>query len=391
VSDLPLAGVRILDLSRLLPGPYATMVLADLGADVIKIEDPRSGDPARWMPPLAGSQSGCFHALNRNKRSATLDLRMPEGAAALRRLSRSCDVLVESFRPGVMDRLGIGWEALSQENPRLVLCSISGYGQDGPYRSRAGHDLDYVALTGVLGLNGPREHPVPLSVQVADVAGGSWPAVAGILAALLRRGMTGRGGRIDIAMADGALALLALQQGVADARGEPLMREAEMLNGGWARYGVYRTHDDRFVAFAAFEPKFFRAFCDAVGHPELAQARIDEMAAGPRAELERIFASRTREEWAAFAAEHDVCLMPVLEGAEPSRDPQLSARGNFLEIDTPWEGSAMRSLASPVRIAGVEPPRRPAPALGADTEAVLSEAGFEPIELEELRRSGALR
>ena len=390
MGELPLSGVRILDLSRLLPGPYATLVLADLGADVVKVEDPRGGDYVRWMPPLAGQQSGYFHALNRNKRSATIDLRRPEGAAALRRLVRRFDVVVESFRPGVMDRLGIGWEALSGENPGVVLCSISGYGQDGPYRDRAGHDIDYVAVAGVLGLNGPPDRPQPLAVQVADVAGGSWPAVAGILAALVRRGVTGRGAHVDVAMAEGALALLALQRGAADARGEPLRRGGEMLNGAWACYGVYRTGDGRFVALGALEAKFFQAFCQAIGRPDLAEAQFDDGGAAARAELDAIFAARTRDEWTAFAAEHDVCLMPVLDGDEPARDPQLSARGNFLEIDTPWEGKAMRSLASPVRLLGFEAPRRPAPELGADTEDVLREAGFDAGEVARLREAGTL-
>jgi crotonobetainyl-CoA:carnitine CoA-transferase CaiB-like acyl-CoA transferase len=215
VNELPLAGIRVLDLSRLLPGPYATLVLADLGADVVKVEDPAGGDYVRWMPPLAGQQSGYFHALNRNKRSLALDLRRPGGPEALRRLAARADVLVESFRPGVMDRLGVGWEALSRENPRLVFCSISGYGQTGPYRLRAGHDLDYVALAGVLALNGAPDAPLPLAVQVADVAGGAWPAVAGVLAALVRRSATGRGAHVDVAMVEGALGMLALQQGAA--------------------------------------------------------------------------------------------------------------------------------------------------------------------------------
>jgi len=389
VNELPLDGIRVLDLSRLLPGPYATLVLADLGADVVKVEDPSGGDYARWMPPLAGRQSGIFHALNRNKRSLALDLRRPGGTEALRRLAARADVLVESFRPGVMDRLGVGWEALSRDNPRLVLCSISGYGQTGPYRLRAGHDLDYVALAGVLALNGGPEAPRPLAVQVADVAGGSWPAVAGILAALLRRAATGRGGHVDVAMAEGALGMLALQQGMADARGEPLRRGAEMLNGGWACYGVYRTRDGRFAALAALEPKFFAAFCEAVGRPELAERQYDE-GGGPRAELEAIFAARTRDEWAAFAEAHDACVMPVLEGDEPRRDPQLAGRGNFVEIETPWEGRAMPGLASPVRLDGAAPPRRPAPDLGADTERVLAEAGFAEAEVAALRAAGAL-
>jgi crotonobetainyl-CoA:carnitine CoA-transferase CaiB-like acyl-CoA transferase len=390
VNELPLAGVRVLDLSRLLPGPYATLVLADLGADVVKVEDPAGGDYARWMPPLAGQQSGYFHALNRNKRSLALDLRKPGGTQALRRLAAHADVLVESFRPGVMDRLGVGWEALSRASPRLVLCSISGYGQTGPYRLRAGHDLDYVALAGVLALNGTAEAPLPLAVQVADVAGGSWPAVAGILAALLRRSVTGRGAHVDVAMVEGALGMLALQQGAADARGEPLRRGAEMLNGAWACYGVYRTRDGRFVALGALEPKFFEAFCAAVGRPGLAERQYDDGGRGARAELEAIFAERTREEWSAFAAAHDVCVMPLLEGDEARRDPQLAGRGNFLEIDTPWEGRPMRSLASPVRISGAEPPRRPAPALGADTDRVLAEAGFGDAEIAALRAGGAL-
>jgi len=390
VSDLPLAGVRVLDLSRLLPGPYATLVLADLGADVVKVEDPRGGDPLRWVPPLVGEQSGSFHALNRNKRSIAIDLRNPEGVATMRRLVRGADVLVETFRPGVMDRLGVGWDALSSENRRLVLCSISGYGQDGPYRDRAGHDIDYVAVAGVLALNGPPDRPVPLGVQVADVAGGSWPAVAGILAALLRRAATGRGAHIDVAMAEGALAMLALQKGVADARGAPLRRAGEVLNGGSAFYGVYRTGDGRFVALGALEPKFFRNFCEAVHRPELVEAQFDEGGLGPRAELEAIFASRTRDEWADFAARNDVCLMPVLEGDEPRNDPQFARRGTFVAIDTPWEGRAVESLASPVRLVGVDAPRRPAPALGADTEAVLAEAGFSPSEVASLRKCGAL-
>ena len=390
MSDLPLEGIRVLDLSRLLPGPYATLVLADLGADVVKVEDPNGGDYARWMPPLAGLQSGYFHALNRNKRSLALDLRRPEGARAMLRIARRFDVVVESFRPGVLDRLGVGWAALSHENPGIVLCSISGYGQHGPYRERAGHDLNYAALAGVLGLNGTPERPVPVAVQVADVAGGSWPAVAGILSGLLRRGATGRGGHVDVAMAEGALATLALQKGAADARGAPLRRGAEMLNGGWGCYGVYRTGDGRFVALGALEPKFFRAFCEAVGRPELADAQFEDDGAGPRAELEVIFASRTLDAWSAFAALHDVCLMPVLEGNEPRLDPQIVARGSFVSIPTPWEGRDVESLASPVRIVGVDAPRRPAPALGADTEAVLSEAGFEESEVAALRDSGAL-
>ncbi len=387
---LPLEGVRILDLTRLLPGPFATLVLADLGADVVKIEDPRGGDWLRHLPPLVGEASGAFHALNRNKRSAAIDLRHPAGAAAFRRLARRADVVVESFRPGVLDRLGLGWEALHAEAPRLVLCSISGYGQDGPYRARAGHDLDYCAVAGVLAVNGPPERPVPLGIQAADVAGGAWPAVAGILAALLGRAATGEGSHVDVSMTEGVLALLAMQLGIADARGAPLVRGGELLNGGAACYGVYRTRDGRFVALGALEPKFFAAVCAAAGRPELAERQLDEGGLGPRAELEELFAARTRDEWAALAAEHpDACLAPVLEGDEPRADPQLRARGAFVSVDTPWEGRAIPGVASPVRLRGVEAPLRPAPRAGEHTEEVLREAGFTAGEIDALRREGA--
>lgn len=385
MGSLPLAGLRVLDLSRLYPGPYATLVLADLGAEVVKVEEPGSGDYLRWMGDLAGTQSGFFHALNRNKRSLTLDLKAPGGAEVLLRLARRADVVVESFRPGVMDRLGIGWEALRAANPRLVLCSISGYGQEGPYRAEAGHDLDYLAIAGVLALNGPAEGPVPMGVQAADVAGGSWPAVAGILAALLRRGATGEGAHLDISMTDGGVALLAMQLGAAQARGVPLRRAGELLNGGTACYRTYRTADGRFVALGALEPHFFARFCQAAGRPELAERQFEADGRGPVAELEALFAARSRDDWARLGHEADCCLAPVLEGDEPRQDPQLRARGVFFDVDTPWEGRAVPAVATPVRFTDVAAPRAPAPQLGADTGAVLAEAGFTPEELADLR------
>ncbi len=389
MSLLPLHGVRILDLTRLLPGPFATLVLADLGADVVKVEDPAGADWLRWLPPVSGEQSDAFHALNRNKRSLSLDLRRPEGAAAFLRLARRADAIVESFRPGVMDRLGIGWGRLREENPRIVLCSISGFGQDGPYALRAGHDLDYCAYAGVLATNGPPERPIPLGVQVADVAGGSWPAVAGILAALLRARATGEGAHVDVSMTEGALAMLAMAHGMASGRGSPIGR-AELLTGGSACYGVYRTKDGRHVALGALEPKFFAGFCAAVGRPDLAERQLDDGGAGPRAQLEAIFAGRTRDEWAAFALAHDVCLAPVLEGDEPKDDPQLRARGAFVKVPSPREGREIPGIASPVRLRGEAAPLRPAPALGEQGAEVLSEAGFSPGEVEALRAAGVL-
>jgi crotonobetainyl-CoA:carnitine CoA-transferase CaiB-like acyl-CoA transferase len=388
---LPLAGVRVLDLTRLLPGPFATMVLADLGADVVKVEEPGGGDWLRGMPPLSGGESGAFHALNRNKRSLSIDLRKPEGVTTFLRLARRADAVVESFRPGVLDRLGVGYEALRRENRRIVLCSISGYGQDGPYAQRAGHDLDYCAFAGVLAANGTPARPAPIGVQVADVAGGAWPAAAGVLAALLGRDRRGEGAHVDVSMTEGALAMLALPLGMAWTRGTPIARGTELLDGGTACYDVYRTKDGRFVALGALEPKFFAAFCAAVGRPELAGRQLEDGGRGPRAELEAIFAARTRAEWAELGARHDACLAPVLEGEEPLGDPQLVARGAFLDVPLPRSGRTMPTVATPIRVRGAErPATRPGPDPGQHTDEVLLEAGFGRDEITALRAGGAV-
>jgi crotonobetainyl-CoA:carnitine CoA-transferase CaiB-like acyl-CoA transferase len=273
--------------------------------------------------------------------------------------------------------------------PRLVLCSITGHGQAGPRAGEAGHDLDYLALSGVLALSGPPDAPVPPAVQVADLAGGAWPAVAGILAALVGRGAGREGAHVDVSMTEGSLALLAPHLATAAARGRPLARGREPLLGGTASYSVYRTRDGRFVALAALEPRFFAGFCAAVGRPELAERQWEEDGAGPRAELARIFAARTFEEWAHFAGEHDVCVAPVLEGDEPRSDPQLANRGAFFELEA-GRGAMVAAVATPVRLVGVDAPRRPAPRLGEHGAEVLAQAGFTADEIAALRAGGAL-
>ncbi len=385
---IPLQGVRVLDLSRLLPGPYATLVLADLGAEVVKLEDPRGGDPLRGVPPMVGRASGAFHALNRNKRSVAVDLRAEGGAEVLLRLASAFDVLVESFRPGVLERLGASPEALRARSPRLIVCSITAYGQTGPMRGLAGHDLNACALSGALALNGPPEEPLPFGVQPADLSA-AWIAVAGILAALHRRGVTGEGGMVDVSMAEGALGMLGMALGMAAAREAPLRRE-ELLSGGAACYRAYRTRDGRFVALGALEPVFFERFCAAAGRPELAAHQFDDGGRGPVEELAALFAARTRDAWAELGRREDVCLTPVLEGDEPLQQAQFLERGVFGTVATPWEGAELPALRTPVRLDGESMPLAPAPPLGEGTDEMLASAGFTAGETAALRARGVV-
>src|SRR5262245_55383728 len=317
-----LQGIRILDFSRLLPGPFLTMILADLGGDVVKIEDPQAGDYMRQVPPPIdgvemhqlvpgkGGISGRFLAVNRGKRSVVLDLKTPAGKAALLRMAAKADVVVESLRPGVMDKLGIGYAALSAVNPGIVLCSISGFGQTGPYVHRAGHDIGYLAVAGVLAMGGEADGaPMMPGVQIADLAGGAlWGATA-ILGALVGRQRSGRGAHLDISMTEGAMALLAAELGNLDC-GLRATRGMARLNGGFACYGIYRTRDDRYLAVGALEPKFWVALNQAVGRKvdvmELLSSAAQQDAV--RDELAAIFASRTAAEWMSLLAQHDCCV-----------------------------------------------------------------------------------
>jgi alpha-methylacyl-CoA racemase len=371
-----LRGVRVLDLSRLLPGPFLTMVLADMGADVVKVEDPRVGDYLRAFPPAKGGLGGRYLAVNRGKRSLALDLKAPAGRDALLRMIERADVVVESFRPGVMDKLGLGYAALSARNPRLIVCSISGYGQTGPYAHRAGHDLDYIGLAGVLAMGGPAGGaPAMPGVQIADLAGGAlWGATA-ILGALVGRERTGRGAHLDISMTEGALALLAAELGNLDCGAKPT-RGVETLNGGMACYGVYRTADDRYLAVGALEPKFWLALNAAIGRPP----QIAELAGSPaqqaqvRAELAAIFATRTAAEWHQHLAAHDCCVEVILEPEELADHPLHRARGVFFTIDGGAGVGPLRQVRTPV---GAPEAPRPPPRLGEHTREVLAEYGLD--------------
>jgi alpha-methylacyl-CoA racemase len=381
----PLAGVRVLDLSRLLPGPMATLVLADLGAAVDKLEDPGAGDYLRHMPPTTDGTSGAYLALNRDKRSLVLDLKAPAGAAALLRMLPRYDVLVESFRPGVLARLGLSHARLLEANPRLVVCAITGYGQSGPMALRAGHDLNYLARAGVLGVTGPADAPPAVSgAQMADVAGGAQWAVSGIVAALFARERSGRGRVLDVSMTEGSVPLAAFALGALFADGQGTPRGAHHLNGGIAPYQTYATRDGKHVALGALEPKFWQSFCEGVGlEPSLEALTPGAHQARWRATLAELFASRTRAEWEAFAAERDCCLEPVLEPPELLADPQHRHRGVFFELD------GVSHFRTP--LADRDAAHRLARAAGADTDAILGEAGLSAAEIAELRAASVVR
>lgn len=384
---LPLTDLKVLDLSRLLPGPYATLLLADLGATVDKLEDPQGGDYARHMPPMLGEQSALFYALNRNKRSLALDLKTPEGAAALLKLVERYDVLVESFRPGVMDRLGVGYSVLKERNRRLVYCAISGYGQTGPDRLKAGHDLNYVARAGVLGYGGELAGaPALPGGQMGDL-GGALFAVTGILAAIHQRGGTGEGRLVDVSMTESAMAFVHMHLGARLAlagEGKPLERGAEALNGGFACYNVYRAKDGKYLAVGALEPKFFSALCSRLERPDLAD-RAYETGDGAEAlkrELSSIFSSQPRAHWLSLLASADVCVEPVHEGDEVLEDPQLRARGMFVEGKDPGLDRPVTHLRTPLHFGNL--PTHPAPAIGEHSRQILAEAGFSEDELTRL-------
>lgn len=366
-----LAGLRVLDLTRLLPGPFCTQLLADLGADVIKIEEP-SGDPARRYPPLHGDTGALFLLVNRNKRSMVIDLKTATGREQFLALSERADVVVESFRPGVMERLGVGYDVLAERNPRLIYASLSGFGRTGPYRDRAGHDLNYIALAGLLQFNVDADGvPVVPAVQVADLGAATFAAV-GILAAAIGRQTTGRGQMVDVSLYASALAWLPTLLGNA-LNGAPAPRPGEpMLAGGLAQYAVYTTADARFVTLGALEPRFLANFLDAVGRSDL----IDADQATLRTALTEIFAAQTLEEWTTLLANVDTCFAPVYTLDEAIGDPHAQALERFASVAHDRLG-LLGQIASPFDLSDTPAVvRRPPPDLGQHTAEIVAEFGL---------------
>ncbi|HEV2236981.1 MAG TPA: CaiB/BaiF CoA-transferase family protein [Ktedonobacterales bacterium] len=384
----PLHGLRVLDLTRLLPGPYAGHMLAELGADVIKVEDPAQGDGARATAPFAASHAVGFAAINAGKRSIALNLKAPAGREVLLRLVDGADILLEGFRPGTLARLGLAHDTLLARNPRLIVCALTGYGQDGPYRLRAGHDLNYMGYAGLLAqLARPGEAPHAPGMQIADVAGGALMAVIGMLAALVARGVSGRGQVVDVAMLDGCMALAPRDMAFAAAGVGETDPGAGRLNGALPCYHTYATADGRAVTLAALEAKFWAEFCRRVGRPDLEPRQApddDREREATIAELAALFRTRTRDEWVALLGDTDSCVGPVNTLAEARADPQVRARGLLLASTD----GAPRVRAVPRMSAAPSPALGPAPALGEHTAAVLAEAGCTPGEIAALLADG---
>lgn len=376
----PLQGLKVLDFSTLLPGPYATMLLADMGADILRVESPSRPDLVRLMEPQMGGQSAAFEYLNRGKQSLGINLKHSQSIGIIHSLLAEYDILVEQFRPGVMDRLGLGYDQLAKINPKLIYCSITGYGQSGPYRERAGHDINYLALSGISASSGSAQAgPLLAGVQIADVAAGSHPAVMGILAAVIQRSSTGRGQHIDISMSDQCLALQPLlMPGVMNGE-STINAQSHFLNGAGI-YDYYATADNRYMAVGSLEPQFRRQLLDSLGHPEWMNEADEQL----RLRLADIFLQKDQAFWSDRFATIDACVEPVLAMNEALVHPHNEARqltsknpsGTQQIKPTPYlEG--MNSVSVPA-----------APLCGQDNQSVLQGLGFSPETISTLEASG---
>jgi alpha-methylacyl-CoA racemase len=372
---MPLSGVRVLDLSRLAPGPYATRLLAEMGAQVVKVESPPGGDYTRWIPPLAGEppQGTTFGELNAGKKGITLNLRDPIHVRVCAQMAQIADVLVDGFRPGIMAKMGLDPQVLMTENPRLIYCALTGFGMTGPDAQRAGHDIGYLARAGVLGTSGTPETPMSLGVQMADI-GGSMVAVSGITAALYKREKTGRGSVVDVSLTESAMAFNTINFGTMHG-GHSFVRGQELLDGSRPCYGVYACKDGH-LAVGALEPKFWVKFLAAIDLEGLDDLGLDGGESGQKTRdiVQQRLREKTRDEWMQILKDVDCCVEPVYHMNEVDGDPQHRARSMLTSANT---------TRSPIRVTdwdsletGQPPSLACAPVLGADQEAVLLDWGI---------------
>jgi crotonobetainyl-CoA:carnitine CoA-transferase CaiB-like acyl-CoA transferase len=388
----PLDGIIVLDLTRLLPGAVATMLLGDFGAEIIKIEAPGVGDPARHSRAGIKEPGGYFLATNRNKRSLSLNLKHPAGREIFLKLARNADVVVEGFRPGVMARLGVGYETLKAINPRLIYCAITGYGQDGPYREKAGHDINYISIAGLLGVNGMKGGPPVIpAVQIADIAGGSLHAVIGILLALQARERTGEGQQVDVSMMDGSLAMMFVPFASFLANNKQPERGAQGLSGRYACYQVYETADGHYLSLGALEPKFWEQACGVLGCENFIELQFEDSRQEEMIEtISGIFKSKTVVQWLAAFEGVDTCIMPVKSLAEMIDDPQVRYRKLIGEIEHPVLGR-LKQIAPSVKLSTTPGDMRtPPPQLGEHTREILMSLGYTVEIIDELAREGVI-
>lgn len=382
----PLEGIRILDLSHMLPGPFCTMLLADMGAEVIKVENPKGGDSFRGRVPHLKNEGTAFLMLNRNKNSVIVDLKDEEGREFFMRLAESADVILEQFKPGTTEKLGIGYEAVSKRNPSIIYCSLSGYGQSGPYVDMPGHDVNYLSLSGVLDTIGQEgQTPAIPGIQIADIGGGAQWTLAAIMFALFARQKDGKGRYLDVAMTRCVVPWMSLYLSQYAADGTVPERGTTKAGGHFACYNIYETSDGRYVTIGAAEPKFFAKFCDIVGKPHLSKTQYDE---GPNRvaaieELRQMFKENTQQHWADLLMNENVCFTPVRSFDEVISDEGITANGLVGAYEHPVEGSVV-NIGFPVDIPGVElSDVKPAPGYGADTKRYLEMAGYDAAYVKE--------
>ncbi len=388
-----LSGIKVLDLSRLLPGPYCSLMMADYGAEVIKIEEPGLGDYIRWRKPAINGIGARHLTVNRNKKSIELNLKSEEGKEIFKKMAESADVILESFRPGVMDRLGIGYDEISKLNEGIVYCSLTGYGQTGPYRNLPGHDVNFIGYSGILGLIGQKDgKPVVPGVQIADLGGGALMALSGITMALLHKERTGKGQYIDVSMLDGAVTWLYTAASDYFASGEIPERGKNRLDGKFAFYNVYETKDHKYLSVGASEEKFWKNICELIGRPEWIELHEgpDEVQEQLKNDMAQLFKQKNQNEWLDLLQIEDTCVGPVYDVDEIFSDPQIMDRELFTNMNHPVAGS-IKQIGFPIKFS--ETPgeiQSHAPILGEHTEDILSELQYSSEMIENLRNNGVI-